>query len=249
MEKKFSIVIPTLNEELDLPILLSCLKNQTFKNFEVIHVDAKSEDNTILVAKSFSIFFNIKTKTVNKRNVCYQRNKGSKIARGEWLIFMDADVTFDNYFLEEINNKISNEKLDIFVTFYDPDINKVKYKLLTIFSNLLAFITQKSKFPFVVEAMLGVKKSVYENLNGFDENIKVNEGINFVMLSMKQKFIYKVFRKPKYKNSMRRAEKFGLIKMLFKNVIIATMIVSGKRMTKKNVGDLYKMDGGSVYKK
>lgn len=249
MEKKFSIIVPTLNEEDNLPTLLRCLKKQTFKNFEIIHVDGKSEDNTIIVAKAFSNFLDIKTINANKRNVCYQRNKGSKIAQGSWLIFMDADIKFDKYFLEKINKKINKKNLDIFVFFYSPDINKIKYQILTKFSNFLAFITQKSQFPFVVEAVFGVKKSVYKKLNGFDESIKVNEGRNFINLAKKEKFTYKIFHRPKYKNSMRRAESFGLRKMLSNNIILATRIILGKTMTKENVENLYKMDGGSSYKK
>ena len=47
---KLSIVIPTLNEEEFLPTLLSCLKHQTFKDFEVIVADAGSKDNTVEIA-------------------------------------------------------------------------------------------------------------------------------------------------------------------------------------------------------
>ena len=50
---KISIVIPSLNEEKFLPILLESITKQTFKDFEVIIADAGSKDNTVEIAKKF----------------------------------------------------------------------------------------------------------------------------------------------------------------------------------------------------
>ena len=41
---KLSIVIPTLNEEKDLPKLLESIKKQNFKNYEVIIADNNSNN-------------------------------------------------------------------------------------------------------------------------------------------------------------------------------------------------------------
>ena len=46
-EPFFSIIIPTLNEEKYLPLLLSDLEHQLFTDFEVIVVDGKSADKTV----------------------------------------------------------------------------------------------------------------------------------------------------------------------------------------------------------
>ncbi|HRP68451.1 MAG TPA: glycosyltransferase, partial [Turneriella sp.] len=52
-QKKISVVIPALNEERDLPELLSSLKAQSFRNFEVIVADAGSKDKTREIAQEF----------------------------------------------------------------------------------------------------------------------------------------------------------------------------------------------------
>ena len=56
MTKKpfFSIIIPALNEEKYLPLLLSDLAKQTMRDFEVVVVDGKSEVKTVVTAKSFA---------------------------------------------------------------------------------------------------------------------------------------------------------------------------------------------------
>ena len=54
MEKySFSIIIPTLNEERNLPNLLKELSEQTFNDFELIVVDGLSDDKTLVKANSF----------------------------------------------------------------------------------------------------------------------------------------------------------------------------------------------------
>ena len=96
----FSIVIPTLNEEKYLPKLLQNLADQTFKDFEVIHVDGRSEDKTVQKAARFSKKLDIKTLISQKRHVSHQRNLGGKKAQGKWLVFMDADNFLKPYFLQ-----------------------------------------------------------------------------------------------------------------------------------------------------
>jgi len=57
----FSICIPTLNEEKYLPLLLNCLLNQDYKNFEVIISDGGSTDKTIEVAKKYQNYLDLKS--------------------------------------------------------------------------------------------------------------------------------------------------------------------------------------------
>ena len=47
---RVSVVIPTLNEERDLPNLLHALRAQTFQDFDVVVADAGSPDNTRNIA-------------------------------------------------------------------------------------------------------------------------------------------------------------------------------------------------------
>ncbi|GIK84449.1 MAG: hypothetical protein BroJett025_10710 [Patescibacteria group bacterium] len=248
MNTFLSIIIPTLNEERRLPILLRNLENQTFKNFEVIHVDGKSHDQTVTVALSFSKKIAIKTITAEKRNVCYQRNLGSKSARADWLLFVDADVQLPKKFLEQCYKKINDNTVDIFVPFYEPDIKKLRYVLLTKVANFLAFFTQNSEYPFATESVFGVRRKIFEELGGFDETVKVNEGRVFVNKAKNKGYAYTVFARPKYLNSMRRAESFGLRNLLKNNVILTAKILLGMKMNASNVKHRYEMKGGSVYK-
>ena len=86
----FSIIIPTLNEERYLPNLLNDLDNQQTRNFEVIIVDGKSEDQTREEALQFARKFPFKFIQSPKRNLSYQRNLGAKNSNGKYFFFFDA---------------------------------------------------------------------------------------------------------------------------------------------------------------
>lgn len=89
---KVSIVIPTMNEEKNLPIVLKDIKEFFRKrsnySYEIIIADGHSKDNTVKVAKSFGC-----------RIICDHLAKGAallkgmEIAEGDIIVTMDADVS------------------------------------------------------------------------------------------------------------------------------------------------------------
>jgi len=88
---KISIIIPTLNEEKNLPRVLRSIKNY-MKNrnekYEIIVVDGYSKDNTVEIAKKFGakVIFD----DVGKGSAL---RKGMKVAKGDIIITMDADCS------------------------------------------------------------------------------------------------------------------------------------------------------------
>ncbi len=105
---KYSIIIPTLNEEKLLPQLLEQLTGGitlSKSDYEIIISDGGSKDETEQIAKRFECIF-IKHESPVKENISAGRNKGGMKAQGKWLIFLNADVRLDNVqnffaFLEE----------------------------------------------------------------------------------------------------------------------------------------------------
>lgn len=113
----FSIVIPTLNEAQYLPHLLSDLADQTYTNFEIIHVDAHSDDSTTTESEKFNKTLVIKTTQSDIKNVSHQRNLDIELAKGDWIIFMDADNRLPKYFLDGIRYRLAQKpSTDIFTT-------------------------------------------------------------------------------------------------------------------------------------
>lgn len=102
-----SVIIPTYNEE---SVILDCLRsldNQSIKDFEVIVVDDASTDKTMHVLSDFR-FKNKDLKIFKQehRGPGEGRNLGAKHAKGDILVFVDSDMTFDKHFLKMLVNPI-----------------------------------------------------------------------------------------------------------------------------------------------
>lgn len=101
-----SVVIPSYNEATYIDRLLRALCSQTFKDFEVIVSDAESKDGTKEVVKKFSNKLDIKFVESPPRGPGAGRNFGAKHAKGEWLLFLDADDDIDDpNFIETLLSK------------------------------------------------------------------------------------------------------------------------------------------------
>ena len=91
---KISIIIPTINEANNLPLLLSDLSSIQ-KEGEIIIVDCGSEDKTIDIAN----IYGAKVFISKEKNRGLQLDIGAKNSKGEWLIFFTKQLRTGN--LEE----------------------------------------------------------------------------------------------------------------------------------------------------
>lgn len=102
-EMKISVIIPVYNEEKVILSCLNSLEQQTHKDFEVILVDDGSSDKTGEMVKLFKTErFELTLLQQNHLGPGAARNLASKKAKGNILVFVDADMTFDIHFLENL---------------------------------------------------------------------------------------------------------------------------------------------------
>ena len=102
---KISIIIPTINEANNLPLLLSDLLT-TYQEGEIIIVDCGSDDRTIDVAK----IYGAKVYRSKEKNRGLQLDIGAKNSKGDWLIFLHADTRLNYNWYVNINLPIINRK-------------------------------------------------------------------------------------------------------------------------------------------
>lgn len=107
---KYSIIIPTLNEEKLLGRLLEQLNSIKKEfDFEIIISDGGSKDKTIEIALQHSDILKIHTENY-KQNIAMGRNEGAKLANGEILIFINGDCLIKNpkFFFAFLHKKFVN---------------------------------------------------------------------------------------------------------------------------------------------
>lgn len=173
-----SIIIPTFNEEKYLPYLLESLSKQTFKDFEVIVADNHSIDTTrLIVLKSGK-------KVVDGGMPASGRNNGAKVAKGEWLLFLDADVILPPDFLEKAIKEIKEKDFAVASCLVKPISDRKIDKLLHSTVNWYMGATQRF-FPHAPGFCIFVKREIHQAIGGFDEKIKLAEDHDYVLRASK----------------------------------------------------------------
>lgn len=112
---KFSIITPTYNVENRITETILSVEKQTYSNYEIIIMDAKSTDNTIHILREFKKKDSkIKVVSAHDKGIYDAMNKGVMVAQGEYCIFLGAgDTLYNETVLAEIAGKIDESNPDI----------------------------------------------------------------------------------------------------------------------------------------
>lgn len=206
-----SIIIPVLNEEKYLPLLLEGIKKQNFNgDCEIIIADAGSKDKTLEIAKSFGC--KITTGGLPAKG----RNEGVKIAQGDTLLFMDADNLLPENFLKDLLEEFKKRNLSVASFPIFPKGNwfdKFVYTMYNFWVNLI------QKFSAWATNSVLVKKEIFEKIGGFDEEIKIAEDHDFAKRAAKIGKFGFIKTKPVL-TSPRRFEKDGRLKTYLKYILV-----------------------------
>jgi glycosyltransferase involved in cell wall biosynthesis len=144
---KFSVLIPVYNVENFLIECIESVRNQSYKNFEIILINDGSTDSSGAICDDYV--------TKDERiKVYHQKNQGLIMARrnaitkasGDFCFFLDSDDYWDSNLLETVNQTINE---------YDCDLVIYRYKRVT------------NKGMFISEA-----KSVFQDQTSFNRENK-----------------------------------------------------------------------------
>ena len=198
MKPKFSVVIPAYNCEDVITDALNSVLSQTKLNYigEIIVVNDGSRDNTQAVLEKYVADKkdDMNIHIINKPNggVSAARNDGVRIAKYEWIAFLDSD---DEWYPEKIERqakiieKIGNDQIDCLGGSFNGDVLSILgRKYVGLFRANIKQICLKN-FPQPSTAV--IKKKVFDNLNGFDESAHYAEdGLLFLQVCAKYKMYY-----------------------------------------------------------
>lgn len=193
---KVSVIVPVYNvEEKYFRKCINSVINQTLEEIEIILVDDGSTNNSSNICDEFAQK-NKKIIVIHQKNqgVSSARNNGIKIAKGEYIMFVDSDDWLEDracemlYKYSEFNADfiigrnycyLEDKHKEIKPNFYGEDVNEIAnkdeiYKMLLIDSN-------KNKYSYLATPWAKLyKKSTLENYKIlFETNLKAGEDLIF----------------------------------------------------------------------
>lgn len=128
MNPLVSIIMPTYNTASYVVEAVKSVFTQTYSPIELIAIDDGSTDGTLEILKSFGDNVRIISDGTNV-GIGGARNKGIRVARGEYIAFMDSDDIWNPKKLErQMKQLADNASLDISFTmienFVSPDLSE-----------------------------------------------------------------------------------------------------------------------------
>ena len=217
---KYSIIIPTLNEEKLLPKLLEQLINSRIRemyDYEIIISDGGSSDATVEIALKYADKVIVHNSN-QKQNIAEGRNKGAENANGDILIFLNGDIMIKNIeiFFKEIETEFlnSNYLAMTSIVCVNPDESKLTDKLFLGFYNLYFHSLNIIGVGMGRGEIHIIKKEVFQSLNGYNINLAAGEDFDlYKRIRRKGKILFD--RKIIIYESPRRYRRYGHLKIFF----------------------------------
>lgn len=124
-----SIIIPVYNIEKFLRQCIESVINQTLKTIEIILIDDGSTDNSGNICDEYAKSDN-RIIVIHQKNkgASYARNVGLKIAKGEWVTFVDSDDWVESDLYEVAMKKLNEKQADVFMFNYYNNYPKKQMK-------------------------------------------------------------------------------------------------------------------------
>ncbi|MCC7004996.1 glycosyltransferase [Candidatus Nomurabacteria bacterium] len=212
-----SFIIPTLNEEKTIEKTLKCISEYLGEK-EIIVSDGNSTDRTIEIVKKYTDKV-IVYKGSKRQTIAQGRNDGAKIAQGEFVVFMDADVTIAdiNFFMNKMLNNFTNKKILATTTIYRVEKDLEGFLDMIIFTTLgywFSVLNNLFRFGASGGEFLMVRKEAFVKIGGFNENLAAAEDMDLMWRLNKIGRTYSDISLNIF-HSGRRAHKVGWPKLLF----------------------------------
>ncbi|OUQ55158.1 glycosyltransferase [Lactobacillus gallinarum] len=260
----FSVIIPVYQGKDFLAKCVDRIKNQTFKNVEIILVDDGSTDGSADICDKIARK-NDNVIVIHKKNggVSSARNVGIKVSTGKWIIFVDSDdavskVMCENFFNYIIQNNSydfvacnfasekdkllkhsTNNKVIWYLNDYKKNISLINHMLLSDYNNL----PKKFKKSFGSNIILNSpcakaykREFLIKNNVRFQKNIKYAEDLlfNIEVLMNKAKGVYVDAPVYFYRLNLNSATKKAYVPGILENYVLFKKVAK-KLVTRNNL--------------
>ena len=183
---KLSIVIPVYNAEKYINECIdSILRNsqKSLNQTEIIIVNDGSTDHTLDMLKKYKKYKNIHIYTTKNQGVSAARNHGIKLAKGNWITFIDADDKVTEGFIDEHINKLKDNTLLKTKILTNESTDSIKKNNTTSIQKLLSKIKNGEMLAFIFSYFY--KKDIIKHIH-FNESIHFMEDSLFLIEYLKK---------------------------------------------------------------
>ncbi len=177
-----SFIIPTLNEEKTIEATLKCIAGYSGE-YEIIVSDGKSKDRTIEISRRYTDKVLIYDKP-ERQTIAMARNAGAAAAKGDILVFMDADVTIldINAFFKKTEAIFHDKPHTVAVTVYYRVLPEFCTFADAFFFKMLGWNFLISNNLFRLGAAAGefqmIRKEAFNRVGGFNEKFTAAEDMD-----------------------------------------------------------------------
>lgn len=174
-----SVIIPVFNAEKYVAEAIRSVLSQTYKNIELICINDKSTDNSLSILESFGN----KIILVDNEDNCgtaESRNKGIRLAQGEFLAFIDNDDVWESNKLDiQMYQFRNNPGLDVLFSymqcFISPEISEDVKNLR---------YCPPDPLPGYIPSTLVAKITSFEKAGYFDSRWKNGESVAWMFKAL-----------------------------------------------------------------
>ena len=199
-----SVIVPTRNEAYRITDCIKSLKAQTYENLEILIVD-DSTDNTVDVIKNI-VGNDKRFKIIKEEKLTggwvgkpHAMQQGSRVAKGDYLLFIDADTSHDPDIIARSVKHAQDNKLDLLSllsylvckTFWEKIIQPIPTGLLIFISPLGQVNDPNSKVAFALGPYMFIRRKVFDKIGGY-EKIKGQIGDDVEMAKLVKESGFKI---------------------------------------------------------
>ncbi len=220
--ERLSVIIPTLNESAVLPDLLGALQQQTRPPDEVIVSDSGSRDGTVDLARAAGA-----TVLVGRwAGPGAGRNDGARLAVGDVLLFLDADVLPPATFLADAMREFVRCG---YVAAACPLEGLSRSPVNRFLAEMSSWymIALQSVSPRAPGWCIFVRREVHRAIDGFDESVRLGEDHDYVRRAARHGR-FGVLRSVRIPVSMRRLEEDSRVRLALNYVWTEAHAFAGK---------------------
>ncbi|VVB71601.1 Glycosyltransferase AglE [uncultured archaeon] len=202
---EFSIIIPTLNEEVYIEACLKSISKQTLPRdrFEIIVSDGSSSDRTREIARKYAD----KVVVSKKRGIWWGRNQGAKVAKGTYLVFIDADTRIKEDYLETVKKYLDCGIVGLTAGFEIEGIG-LKMKIFECLGCGFFWLSSNFRNTSLIGINLCVPRDVFIKVGGFKDYALEDAAFDRELKKVGQT---RFLMQRKVVTSARRLEAYGVI--------------------------------------